>query len=183
MILHETSLEGVYVVEPERAADDRGFFARTYSSSQFAEWGLELAITECSIAYNRARWTIRGLHYQKPPHEEAKIVRCTNGAVYDVAVDLRPNSRTYLRWEAIELTAENRIALYVPPGCAHGYQTLREDSELHYAISTAYAPEAGAGVRWNDPLLGIDWPASPSVISPRDKAYPDLEVPGYPLAQ
>jgi dTDP-4-dehydrorhamnose 3,5-epimerase len=174
MNLRETAIEGVYVVEPDRSDDERGFFARTFSAAEFAERGLEPAVAECSISYNRARWTLRGLHHQAPPHEEAKLIRCTCGSVYDVAVDLRANSPTRLRWAAVELSAANRLGFYVPPGCAHGYLTLADDSELHYQISTSYAPDSAAGVRWDDPALGIEWPATPQVISQRDASYPDL---------
>lgn len=175
MILNETSLPGVYVVEPERIEDERGFFARVFSSEEFVQRGLVGDVAECSIAYSAARRTLRGLHYQRPPHEEAKLVRCTRGAVYDVAVDLRHDSPAHLRWEAVELTAENKLALYVPPGCAHGYLTLEDRSELVYQISQRYEPASAAGVRWDDPAFGISWPAAPAVISDRDASFPLLE--------
>lgn len=177
MILNETTLPGVYVVEPEPVEDERGFFARTFSAAEFVEHGLVAAVAECSIAYNEARRTLRGLHYQRPPHEEAKLIRCTRGAVYDVAVDLRPDSPTHLSWEAVELTAENRLALYIPPGCGHGYLTLEDRSELLYQISERYEPGSAAGVRWDDPRIGVEWPADPAVISERDAAFPPLEPP------
>ncbi|MBA2372065.1 MAG: dTDP-4-dehydrorhamnose 3,5-epimerase [Chloroflexi bacterium] len=175
MILNETTLPGVFIVEPEPMEDERGFFARVFGAAEFAERGLEAAVAECSIAYNPKRWTLRGLHYQLAPHQETKLVRCTRGAAYDVAVDLRLDSPTYLRWEAIELTAENRLALQVPPGCAHGYLTLEDGCELLYQISHRYEPAAAAGVRWNDPLIGIEWPTAPAVISQRDASFPALE--------
>jgi dTDP-4-dehydrorhamnose 3,5-epimerase len=178
MILKETTLPDVYVLEPEPVEDVRGFFARIFSASVFVERGLQAAVAECSISYNHARWTLRGLHYQLPPHQEAKLIRCTRGAVYDVAVDLRADSPTHLRWEAIELTAENRLALYVPPGCAHGYMTLVDGCELLYQISQRYEPASAAGVRWDDPLIGIEWPAAPAVISDRDASFPALEAEG-----
>jgi dTDP-4-dehydrorhamnose 3,5-epimerase len=174
MNLCETAVAGAYVVEPERFDDERGFFARTFSAAEFTERGLEPAVAECSIAYNSARSTLRGMHYQAAPHEEAKLVRCTRGSVYDVAVDLRADSPTYLRWAAVELSAENRLGFYVPPRCAHGYLTLTDDSELHYQISARYSPQSAAGVRWDDPKLGIEWPAAPEVISPRDASYANL---------
>jgi dTDP-4-dehydrorhamnose 3,5-epimerase len=174
MNLRETEVVGAYIVEGERSDDERGFFARTFSAADFAEHGLESAVAECSIAYNRERWTLRGLHYQSPPHEEAKLIRCTRGSVYDVAVDLRPGSPTHLRWAAVELSADNRLSFYVPPGCAHGYLTTTDESELHYQISARHMPDAAAGVRWDDPKLGIEWPATPQVISPRDASYPDI---------
>jgi dTDP-4-dehydrorhamnose 3,5-epimerase len=172
--LRETTLEGVFVLEAVGARDERGFFARTFSAIEFAEHGLEPAVAECSIAFNNVRGTLRGLHYQGAPHRETKLVRCTRGSVYDVVADLRPESTSYLGWEHVELSAENRLALYVPAGCAHGYLTLEDGCELYYQISEQFVPEAGAGIRWNDPLLGIEWPSSPSVISARDAAYPDL---------
>lgn len=175
MIFRETAVDGAYVVEPERVEDERGFFARTFSAGVFAERGLESAIAECSVAYNPLRGTLRGLHYQRAPHEEAKLIRCTSGSVHDVAVDLRAGSDTYLCWAAIELSAANRLAFYIPPGCAHGYLTLTNDAELVYQISQQHVPAAADGVRWDDPAIGIEWPAAPSVISPRDASYPDLE--------
>jgi dTDP-4-dehydrorhamnose 3,5-epimerase len=176
MNFRETAVAGAYVVEPERADDERGFFARTFSATAFAERGLEPSVVECSVAHNRLRGTLRGLHYQHAPHEEAKLVRCIRGSVYDVAVDLRATSPTHLRWAAVELSAENRLAFYIPPGCAHGYLTLTDDSELQYQISEPHVPDAAAGVRWDDPALGIEWPGSPQVISSRDASYPDLDV-------
>jgi dTDP-4-dehydrorhamnose 3,5-epimerase len=177
MNFRETAVEGAYLVEPERVDDERGFFARTFSATVFAEQGLEPAVAECSVAYNRLRGTLRGLHYQRAPHEEAKLVRCTRGAVYDVAVDLRTQSPTHLRWAAVELSADNQLAFYVPRGCAHGYLTLADDSELHYQISERHDSRVGGGVRWDDPLIGIEWPARPHVISSRDASYPDLDAP------
>jgi dTDP-4-dehydrorhamnose 3,5-epimerase len=175
MNLVETALREVYVVEPEPLEDDRGFFARVFSAEEFAAHGLVAAVAECSISFNRVRGTLRGLHYQRPPHEEAKLVRCIRGAVYDVALDLRPDSPTYLRWAAFELSAENRLALYVAPGCAHGYLTLDDGCELLYQISQRHEPASAAGVRWDDPLAGIEWPAPPAVIAPRDTSFPPLE--------
>ena len=177
MNFRETTLPGVLVVEPSYARDERGFFARTFTAEAFRVRGLEPALAEGSIAFNEVPGTLRGLHFQLPPHEESKLVRCTRGAVYDVVVDLRPDSASRLGWEAFELSAENRLALYVPAGYAHGYLTLEPQCELSYQISQRYVPAAAAGVRWNDPLLGIEWPAEPSVISPRDASYPDLGRP------
>jgi dTDP-4-dehydrorhamnose 3,5-epimerase len=173
---HETAVAGAYVVEPEHAEDERGFFARTFSVAEFAERGLEVAVAECSVAYNRVRGTLRGLHYQLAPHEEAKLVRCTHGSAYDVAVDLRAASPTHLRWAAVEVSAENRLAFYIPPGCAHGYLTLTDGAELHYQISKRHVPAAAAGLRWDDPAVGISWPHAPEVISTRDASYPDLDA-------
>jgi dTDP-4-dehydrorhamnose 3,5-epimerase len=178
MILTETTLRDVFVVEPEPVEDERGFFARVFGATEFEERGLVAAVAECSISYNRTRSTLRGLHYQRAPHQEAKLVRCIRGAVHDVALDLRPDSPTYLRWEAVELSAANRLALYVPPGCAHGYLTLEDGCELLYQISERYEPGSATGVRWNDPAIGVDWPADPVVISERDASFPLLELPG-----
>jgi dTDP-4-dehydrorhamnose 3,5-epimerase len=174
MIFRPTAVDGAFVLQPEAVEDERGFFARTFSAAAFAERGLEPAVAECSIAYNAATGTLRGLHYQRAPHQEAKLVRCTRGAVFDVAVDLRPGSPTHLRWAAAELDAENRFAFYIPPGCAHGYLTLTDGCELQYQISAAHAADAAAGVRWNDAALAIEWPGEPRVISERDASYPDL---------
>jgi dTDP-4-dehydrorhamnose 3,5-epimerase len=176
MKFRSTEVEGAYVVQPVQAHDERGFFARTFSADDFTKWGLEPCVAECSIAYNRARGTLRGLHYQHAPHEETKLVRCTRGTAFDVAVDLRTDSPTYLRWAAVELSAENRLAFYIPRGCAHGYLTLTDDCELEYQISTGHAPDAARGVRWNDPAVAIAWPNEPLVISARDASYPDLEA-------
>jgi dTDP-4-dehydrorhamnose 3,5-epimerase len=176
MIFKDTGIEGVWVIEPERHEDDRGFFARTWDPDEFAGRRLNPELAQCSISFNRARGTLRGLHYQAPPHEEAKLVRCTAGAIFDVAVDLRPGSATFRDWFGVELSAENRLALYVPEGCAHGFLTLADDSEVHYQISQAYAPEAARGVRWNDPVFAIRWPGEAVVINERDGSYPDFRL-------
>jgi dTDP-4-dehydrorhamnose 3,5-epimerase len=167
-------LPGMLVLETEPRCDQRGFFARVFCRHELRDLGAEPMVEQANLSYSERRGTLRGLHYQAPPHDETKIVRCTRGAVYDVAVDLRPASATYLSWTAVELSAENRRALYVPAGCAHGYLTLEPLSELHYLISQAYAPEAARGVRWDDPRFGIGWPAAPAVISERDASYPDF---------
>ena len=175
MIFERTDVDGVWVVEPERFEDERGFFARIWDTTAFAEHGLNAALVQSSISYNRASGTLRGLHYQAPPHEEAKLVRCTSGAVFDVALDLRAESATYLRWHGVELSATNRRALYVPEGCAHGFLTLTDDSEVLYLISEFWTPDAGRGVRWNDPAFGIAWPGDVIVINDRDRTYPDFQ--------
>jgi dTDP-4-dehydrorhamnose 3,5-epimerase len=174
MIFRETAIAGVWVVEPERHEDERGFFARTWDSSEFAARGLSGRVVQCSVSYNRRRGTLRGLHYQVAPHEEAKLVRCTLGAVFDVAVDLRPGSTTLCDWVGVDLSAENRRALYVPEGCAHGFLTLADDSEVSYQMSEFHAPEAARGVRFDDPAFGIDWPAEVAVVNERDRSYPDF---------
>ena len=180
MIFHETAIEGVWVVEPERFEDERGFFARTWDTREFADRGLSGRLVQCSVSYNRRRGTLRGLHYQAAPHEEAKLVRCTAGAVYDVTVDLRPGSTTLCRWVGVELSAQNRLALYVPEGCAHGFLTLADDSEVAYQMSEFHSPDAARGVRYDDPAFAIDWPGDVVVVNERDRSYPDfraVEVP------
>jgi dTDP-4-dehydrorhamnose 3,5-epimerase len=170
----ETELAGVWVVEPERHEDGRGFFARTWDSGEFAGRGLRDLVVQTSISYNRLRGTLRGLHYQAAPHEEAKLVRCTSGAIFDVAVDLRPGSLTFQRWVGVDLSAENRHAFYVPEGCAHGFLTLEDDSEVSYQMSARYVAEAARGVRFDDPAFGIAWPAEIAVINERDRSHPDF---------
>jgi dTDP-4-dehydrorhamnose 3,5-epimerase len=176
MTFVETPVAAVWVIEPERHEDDRGFFARTWDTTVFAERGLNPAFVQSSVSYNHRRGTLRGLHYQVAPCEEAKLVRCTAGAVFDVALDLRPASETFRRWFGVELSAENRLGLYVPEGCAHGFLTLSDDSEISYQISEFWAPEAGRGVRWDDPAFGIEWPGEVVVINERDRTYSDFEA-------
>ena len=175
MIFVETALPETYLVESERLEDERGFFARTWCAREFERNGLSPAVVQCSVSYSAARGTLRGLHYQAPPFEEAKLVRCTAGAIYDVAVDLRPSSPTYLQSTAHVLSADNRALLYVPEGCAHGFLTLADDVEVFYQMSQFYSPEHARGVRWDDPALRIDWPEEVRVISERDRELPDLE--------
>lgn len=177
MLFRETEVAGGYVVDAERMEDERGFFARTFSTDDFAARGLDNRVEQCSTSFNARIGTLRGLHYQAGPHGEAKLVRCTRGAIYDVAVDLRPDSPSYLRWVGLELSADNGRALFVPEGCAHGFQTLVDASEVLYQISTPYVPEAARGVRWDDPAFGIDWPPPPPrgrTIAARDAGYADF---------
>lgn len=174
MIFRATELPGVWVVEPEASRDERGFFARTWCAREFAARGLTADLAQCSVSWNRARGTVRGLHFQAAPHEEAKLVRCTRGAIHDVAFDLRPASPTRHRFVAVELTADNRRMLFVPEGVAHGFQTLVDDTEVFYQISREYDPEAQRGVRWHDPALGITWPVRDAIVSVRDAALPLL---------
>jgi dTDP-4-dehydrorhamnose 3,5-epimerase len=180
MIFHETSIADVWLVEPERREDTRGFFARTWDRDQFLERGLDAEIVQCSVSFNRLRGTLRGLHYQAAPHEETKLVRCTAGGIFDVAVDLRPESPTFRSWVGRELTAENGSALYIPKGCAHGFLTLTDGAEVAYQISELHAPEAARGVRWDDPAFGISWPGEVAVINDRDRTYPDFAMSGAP---
>jgi dTDP-4-dehydrorhamnose 3,5-epimerase len=170
----ETDLPGAFVIELERREDERGFFARAWCEQEFADHGLEKRVSQSNLAYNRKAGTLRGMHYQAPPHAEVKLVRCTRGAVYDVIADLRPESRTYLHWIGVELSADNRTAIYVPEGFAHGYQTLTDDAETYYQVSVPYAPSAERGVRWDDPALAIDWPLPDPILSEKDAAWPDF---------
>jgi dTDP-4-dehydrorhamnose 3,5-epimerase len=173
MIVTPTALAGVFIIDVERLGDERGFFARTYCADELRGHGLELPIAQCSVSFNAAVGTLRGMHYQTAPFGEVKLVRCTMGAIYDVVIDLRPDSPTRNAWVGCELSAENRRMLYVPEGCAHGFLTLLDHTEVFYQISERYHPEAAAGVRWNDPAFDVSWPAEPSVISSRDATYPD----------
>jgi dTDP-4-dehydrorhamnose 3,5-epimerase len=170
----ETKLEGAFIVEPELHEDSRGFFGRTFCAREFGERGLERNFVQCSISLNRQKGTLRGLHYQRPPAPEVKLVRCTVGALYDVIVDLRPDSPTYGQHIGVELTGRNRRALYVPKMFAHGYQTLEENTEVFYQISEYYASETATGVRYNDPKLGIQWPLAVADLSDKDAKWPLL---------
>ena len=174
MIWRETELAGAFVVESEPIEDERGWFARIYDEGELEQNGLATRFAQGSLAYNKERGTLRGMHYQADPHAEAKLVRCISGAVHDVIVDLRPASPTFKRWVAVELTAASGRMLYVPEGLAHGYLTLENESETLYLISAPYAPEAGRGVRWDDQAFGIAWPDEPRVLSEKDKAWPDF---------
>lgn len=175
MIFRETDLLGAYVLELERRGDERGFFARAWSRDELAEHGLDSRVAQANVSWNERRGTLRGLHFQRPPHAEVKLVRCTRGAVHDVIVDLRADSPTYMRWLGVELSAENGRALYVPEGFAHGYQTLADGSETFYLVSEPYRAEAEGGVRWDDPAFRIEWPeAAERVISPKDRSWPDF---------
>jgi dTDP-4-dehydrorhamnose 3,5-epimerase len=171
-----TPLDGAFLVELETHADDRGFFARTYCREEFAAVGIASRFDQCSVSYNARRGTLRGLHWQAEPHGEEKLVRCTSGAIFDVIVDLRPESPTLRRWFGLELDAVNRRALYIPKGCAHGFISLSDASEVLYMISAVYEPTAARGLRWNDPALGIVWPIAPTVISERDARYALLDA-------
>ncbi len=170
----ETKLSGVYAIYLEPHLDERGFFARLWCHREFKENGLNPNLVQCNMSFNAKRGTLRGMHYQAAPHAEAKLIRCTKGAIYDVAVDLRPSSPTYKQWVAQTLTAENRTMLYVPEGCGHGFLTLEDESEVFYQMSEYYAPEAARGFRWNDPAFGISWPEKVEVISERDATYPEF---------
>jgi dTDP-4-dehydrorhamnose 3,5-epimerase len=168
------SLEGSYLIELERREDDRGFFARAWCEREFAAHGLNTRLVQANVAWSRQKGTLRGLHFQRPPHAEAKVVRCTKGAIYDVIVDLRPGSPTQKQWLGVKLSADNRRMVYVPEGFAHGYQTLVDDTETFYHVSEFYTPAAEGGVRWDDPAFGIEWPDSVGVLlSEKDRTWPD----------
>jgi dTDP-4-dehydrorhamnose 3,5-epimerase len=171
----ETPLRGAWEIELDLLCDERGWFARTFDAEEFRERGLNPDVVQCNASFNARPGTVRGLHYQVDPHGEPKLIRCARGAIFDVAVDLRRDSPTHCGWHGVELSAENRRALYLPPGLAHGFQTLAEDSEVLYQMGHRYAPDAAEGVRWDDPAFGIEWPqpSGERTISDRDRAYPD----------
>ena len=176
MTFTESSLPGAFLIDLAPIADERGFFARAYCPEEFAAQGMGTELRQCSVSYNTRKGTLRGLHYQRPPHEEHKLVRCTAGAIFDVIVDIRPQSFHYRRWFGTQLTAQNRRSLFIPPGFAHGFITLSDDTEVYYMISVPHAPEYAQGLRWSDPAFAIQWPLAPTVISARDAAYPLLDV-------
>jgi dTDP-4-dehydrorhamnose 3,5-epimerase len=169
-----SKLRDTVIVDIEGHVDSRGLFARTFCEDEFAAAGLPTRFVQSSVSFNTRCGTLRGLHYQAPPKAEGKLVRCTRGAIYDVVVDLRSLSATFLHWIGIELTAENRRGLYVPPGCAHGFQTLTDDAEVLYLMTEFHAPDLARGVRWNDPVFGVEWPIANATLSERDATYPDF---------
>ena len=174
MIISRTAIDGVAIIDLDLRSDDRGFFARTFCVSEFAAAGLGTAVEQSNLSYNHKAGTVRGMHYQVAPHPEAKLVRCTAGAVVDIIIDMRPWSPTRLQHVKVELSAGNRRALYVPPYFAHGYQTLVDGTEVTYQVGGSYAPAAERGLRWNDPGLGLDWPLPVSAISAKDASWPLL---------
>lgn len=174
MIFTETKLKGAFILELERLEDERGFFARTWCYREFVKHGLNPSLAQCSISFNEKRGTLRGMHYQAAPHEEAKLVRCTMGAIYDVIIDLRSDSPTFMQWIATELTAANRRMIYIPERFAHGFQTLEDNTEIAYQMSEFFAPEHAEGIRWNDPAFHIQWPLSDRIVSPKDDTYLDF---------
>lgn len=174
MIFRPTGIEGVVVVETQPHTDERGFFARTFCAREFEAAGLGPVVAQANLSFNHRAGTLRGLHFQRPPAQEAKLVRCTRGRVYDVAVDLRRDSPTYLEHVGVVLDAESHNALYVPESCAHGYLTLEDACEVAYQVSEFYTPGVEGGLRWDDPVLGIDWPGAIRVVSPKDAAWPLL---------
>jgi dTDP-4-dehydrorhamnose 3,5-epimerase len=175
----ETELPGVWVIELEPVADDRGWFARMFDAGEFEARGLDATVVQCNASFNARAGTLRGMHYQEEPHGEPKLVRCTRGAIFDVAVDLRPESPAFRRWHAVDLTADNNLLFYLPRGVAHGFQTLADGSEVLYLMGHEYIQESARGVRWDDPAFGIAWPELPvgeRIMSARDQSYPDFST-------
>lgn len=174
MIFKTISIPGVYLIQPEMHEDERGSFARTWCADEFQKQGLNPALVQCNVSFNRKKGTLRGMHYQKWPAEEAKLVRVTRGAIYDVALDLRPDSPTFGRWAAVGLSASCGRMFYLPEGVAHGFQTLCDDTEVFYQMTEYYDPDSQCGVRWNDPAFGIDWPDRHPIMAPKDRQWPDF---------
>jgi len=174
MIFNETLLKGAFIIDLEKREDERGFFARSWCQHEFKDHGLNPSLAQCNVSFNTRKGTLRGMHFQVKPDEEARSVRCTQGSIYDVIIDLRPDSPTFKNWIAEELTAENYRMVYVPEGFAHGFLTLEDRTEVFYQMSQFYAPASARGVRWNDPAFAIQWPMAVQVISDRDRSYPDF---------
>ena len=174
MIFHKQKIFGVFTIEPEAYSDERGLLRRHFCQREFAEQGIMTDVKQCNISENKKRHTLRGFHYQLPPYGENKILSCIKGAIYDVIVDIRKNSDTYLKWESYELTEENRLSLYVPKGCANAYLSLKDNTWIFYYHSEFYTPGAEAAIRYNDPLFKFDWPSEPSIISEKDRNLPDF---------
>jgi len=176
MLIEKTPLEGVLVTAVQKIEDARGFFARTYCQQEFKDAGVDFSLVQSNVSGNAHKGTLRGLHFQEDPHPDQKLVTCTRGAIFDVAVDLRKDSPTYCGWFGQELSANNHKGLYVPPGCAHGFMTLTDDTEVNYLMGTPYVADLARGARWNDPAFGIKWPAQPISMNERDAHYPDWDV-------
>jgi len=174
MEFSETKIPGVWLVESVPQTDDRGWFARAWCHLEFAEHGLDSGLAQCSVSFNARKGTLRGMHFQAAPHAECKLVRCLAGAVHDVVVDLRPDSPAFKQWWAVELSAKNHRAVYIPEGVAHGFQALEGEALVHYQISEYYEPSAARGIRWDDPAFGIDWPLADPVLSDKDRTWPDF---------
>lgn len=174
MLLTETKLKGAYIVDLALREDERGFFARSWCAEEFQKLDLNPRLSQCNISFNKKRGTLRGMHYQSEPYPEAKLVRCTMGTIYDVIIDLREDSPTFKQWFAIELSAENHRGLYVPENFAHGFQTLTDNSEVFYQMSEFFHPECARGVRWDDPVFGIEWPLAEKILTEKDKRWPIL---------
>jgi len=175
LIFTETELKGAFIIELEKLEDERGFFARTWDQKLFEENGLNSRIVQCDISFNKLKGTIRGMHFQIPPHEEAKVVSCIKGKIYDVIIDLRSSSETYKKWFGCELSSENRKILYIPEGFAHGFETLENDTEVFYQMSEFYMPKYARGIKWNDESFDIKWPLNPTMMSQKDLSYQNFE--------
>lgn len=175
MIFQEGKVAGAFQIRLDPRADERGFFARSWCQREFDQQGLNPNLVQCNISYNPRKHTMRGMHYQAEPFAEAKVVRCVAGSIYDVVIDLRPESPTFREWMGVTLTAANRYMLYIPEGCAHGFLTLEDQTEVLYQMSEFYQAESARGVRWDDPAFGIKWPAMPELMSERDRTYPDFQ--------
>lgn len=173
MLFEATQLQDAYLIKLQKIEDGRGYFARSWCRDEFRQHGLDANLAQCNVSFNRHRGTLRGMHYQSPPNAETKLVRCTRGAIFDVIIDLRPDSPTYLRWLGVTLTPDGGDMLYIPKGFAHGFQTLVDDSEIFYQMSDGYAPQSARGVRWDDPLFQIEWPMAPTVLSDKDRSWAD----------
>jgi len=173
MIFHPTEFAGAWLIEPELVSDERGAFARTWCAREFEQRGLNPQLVQCNVSLNHRRGTVRGMHFQREPHAEAKLVRCTRGAIFDVIVDLQPESPTYRRWSGFELSADNHRTLYIPERFAHGFQTLTDDAEVFYQMSREYHAASATGVRWDDPAIRVEWPLPVSIISTRDQSWPE----------
>jgi dTDP-4-dehydrorhamnose 3,5-epimerase len=176
MKFEQTAIPGVWLIDIEPHEDERGFFARTWCAEEAVAHGLNPACVQCNVSFNRLRGTLRGMHWQDKPHAEAKWIRCTRGAAWDVALDMRPASPTYGKWMGVELSVDNRRMVYIPEGVAHGFQTLENDTELFYQMSEFYVAELARGVRWNDPSFGINWPLTDPILSDRDRTYEDFKL-------
>lgn len=172
MLFKKTSLKDSCIIELELIEDERGFFARSFCRREFEKHGLNPCIAQCNVSYNKRRGTLRGMHYQVDPHKEVKLVSCLRGSIYDVIIDMRPDSPTYCNWLAVELSAKNHKTLYVPEGFAHGFQTLEDDSVVLYQMSEFYYPECSRGISWNDPSFGVNWPVPDPMLSERDRSHP-----------
>lgn len=176
MIIHDTDLQDARLIELERRGDERGFFARTFCFDEFAKAGLPTEYVQQNMSLSATKGTLRGMHFQQSPHAEDKLIRCVNGAIVDVIIDLRPSSPTFKKWQAFELNEVNKMQLFVPKGFAHGFQTTSNNAEVTYLVTHRYTPEAEGGVRWNDPAFGIEWPLEPTEISDKDRNWPDFEA-------
>ena len=175
MIFTKSKLSGAYLIDIEKLEDERGFFARSWDSKKFDEIGLNPNLAQCNISFNIQKGTVRGMHFQKSPHEEDKIVRCTKGKIFDVIIDLRKNSSTFTKWEGFELSEDNHKMLYIPKGFAHGFQTMEDNSEIFYQMSEFFMPEYSSGIKWNDPAFEVAWPLPISIISKKDLSYSNFK--------